>query len=434
MTAFSIARDGARLAVAYAGTSGPPVRVIAILRTDEGTVSGAGGSQELSPDVADGARIVDIGWRDPATLAVLSRRTAETSEVGFISADGSPTVPDPDRADRLPRSCPSDRGGARRFRAAAPDNAGPAALHPQQQRRLASDDSKVAAAASPADRLLSTRARTRTGLHSSGSFALQCRPAVTLEDSTCSAHARPWLDLVHGAGCVGCPKPGRSLCAQCASRLPARGLAVRPTPCPDGLAACFAGGAYDDLLRAMILRHKEHGTFSLAAPLGRVLAAAATCALDLTGAAVLVPIPSRAAVVRARGHDPVLRFARVAAHHLRSNGFRVRVGQILEQRGPVHDQAGLSAVERAANLVGSMGVRATARAALARTEEPLSLLLCDDVLTTGATAREAQRALEESGLRIRAVVTVAATRKQLPPRAGSWVAAGRALPLSGSAV
>ncbi len=90
---FSIARDGSRLAVAYGGTQAPRVRVIAILRTDEGIVSGAGRSQELSPNLADAARVVDIGWRDPATLAVLSRPTAETSEVGFISSDGSPTPP-----------------------------------------------------------------------------------------------------------------------------------------------------------------------------------------------------------------------------------------------------------------------------------------------------------------------------------------------------
>lgn len=93
VAAFSIARDGSRLAVAYAGTPAPPVRVIAILRTDEGIVSGAGRPRELTPDIADGARIIDIGWRDPATLAVLSRPTAETSEVGFVSSDGSPTLP-----------------------------------------------------------------------------------------------------------------------------------------------------------------------------------------------------------------------------------------------------------------------------------------------------------------------------------------------------
>jgi predicted amidophosphoribosyltransferase len=38
------------------------------------------------------------------------------------------------------------------------------------------------------------------------------------------------------------------------------------------------------------------------------------------------------------------------------------------------------------------------------------------VLTTGATAREAQRAVEDAGLRVRAIVTVAATRKRVPFR------------------
>jgi len=235
-----------------------------------------------------------------------------------------------------------------------------------------------------------------------------------------------WLDLVHGGGCVGCARPGRSLCRDCERELPSRGEPVRPTPCPPGLAACFAGGEYDGPLRAMILAHKEHGTFSLATPLGHVLAAAAQVALDPGVVTLLVPVPSRPAVVRSRGHDPVRRMARAAARQLRGSRHRVRVHELLEQRGEVHDQAGLSAGERSANLTGSMAVRAPAREALARTGGPCSLVLCDDVLTTGATAREAQRALEDSGLRVRAVTTVAATRKRVKPP--DW-----ALPLSGSA-
>ena len=226
-----------------------------------------------------------------------------------------------------------------------------------------------------------------------------------------------WLDLVHGGGCVGCAAPGRSLCHDCAARLPTGGRPVRPTPCPPGLAACFAAGEYADLLRAMVLAHKEHGVFALAGPLGRVLATAAATVVPATPT-LLVPVPSRASVVRARGHDPMLRITRAASHTLSRSpgrdGRPVRVARLLEVRGPVRDQAGLDARQRAANLSGSMAVRVGARRSLGRARVAVSIVVCDDVLTTGATAREAQRALEDAGVPVRAIVTVAATRRRLP--------------------
>lgn len=90
VAAFSVARDGSRIAFALAGNPAPALRVVDILRTDEGIVSGAGRSRAVSDGRSDAARIVDIGWRDPATLAVLTRPTDETSEVTFVGADGSP--------------------------------------------------------------------------------------------------------------------------------------------------------------------------------------------------------------------------------------------------------------------------------------------------------------------------------------------------------
>jgi predicted amidophosphoribosyltransferase len=222
-----------------------------------------------------------------------------------------------------------------------------------------------------------------------------------------------WLDLVHGGGCVGCAEPGRPLCRECDSTLPTRGHPVRPTPCPEGLAACFAAGEYADLLRAMVLAHKEHAVFALANPLGRVLAGAARPSLG-AGPTLLVPVPSRPEVVRERGHDPMLRIARSAARRLRRDGAQVEVRRLLAVRASVLDQAGLDSRQRAANLAGSMTVRPGARNALVRAGGTVAIVVCDDVLTTGATAREAQRALEDSGLRVRAVVTAAATRKRLP--------------------
>ena len=235
-----------------------------------------------------------------------------------------------------------------------------------------------------------------------------------------------WLDLVHGGGCVGCGAPGRSLCHACAHCLPTSGRSVRPTPCPPGLAACFAAGEYADLLRAMVIAHKEHGVFALAEPLGRALAVAAAPALG-PGPTLLVPVPSRPAVVRARGHDPMLRIARATCRSLRRGGVFVRVARLLDVIGPVLDQAGLDSRQRAANLAGSMTVRPGLRRALAHAAVPVSVLVCDDVLTTGAKAREAQRALEDAGLRVRAIATVAATRRRLP--VGNAPPA-RALPVS----
>lgn len=89
VAAASVSYDGSRLAVALAGRNVDRLRVVDVLRTDEGQVTGTGRSRAL--DVAgDAAQAVDVGWRDPATLVVLSRTGAETSRVDYVSADGSP--------------------------------------------------------------------------------------------------------------------------------------------------------------------------------------------------------------------------------------------------------------------------------------------------------------------------------------------------------
>jgi predicted amidophosphoribosyltransferase len=250
----------------------------------------------------------------------------------------------------------------------------------------------------------------------------------------------PWLstladaarDLVLGAACVGCEAPGRVLCAECAGLLPRGGRLSWPTPTPPGLAVPFAGGEYDGLLKVMINEHKEHAVFALADPLGRVLSVVLLDLLEVLadrapgpGTPVhLVPVPSRPGVVRRRGHDPLLRVARVAAGRLRRAGTDASVRRQLVAGRPVLDQATLDAAARARNLVGSM----RSRRVVPRGPDAL-VVVVDDVLTTGSTAREAQRALEEAGTAVLGIATVAATRKRLD--AGSGAESAGPLPILG---
>lgn len=227
-----------------------------------------------------------------------------------------------------------------------------------------------------------------------------------------SCNGRVWAalsDLVTGAACAGCARPGVHLCPGCLLALRGQARIAWPTPAPEGLATPWAAGEYDAALRAMVLGHKERFQLGLTRPLGRLLADAVVAGFDAgRHPLVLVPVPSRRRTVRSRGHEPTTVMTRVAAGILRREGLDVLCHRLLAV-GRVADQSGLDARQRAANLAGSMHCPTGGLARLARRCPRASFVVCDDVLTTGATAREAQRALEAVGLRVDGIAVVAAT-------------------------
>lgn len=219
-----------------------------------------------------------------------------------------------------------------------------------------------------------------------------------------------FVDLVLGGRCVGCGRPGRALCRACDRSLPRVAQPRWPTPVPAGLATPWASDDYAATARAMVLAHKERGVLALARPLGRLLAQSVCAAVPPDGTPLLlVPVASRRGSARARGHDPLWSITTMAAAHLRRDGRAVEARRLLVSRGGVADQRGLDAESRAANLAGSQACPSAGVRRIAGRR--LRVVVCDDVLTTGSTAREAQRALEASGLVVEAVAVVAATRR-----------------------
>jgi predicted amidophosphoribosyltransferase len=185
------------------------------------------------------------------------------------------------------------------------------------------------------------------------------------------------VDLVLPGDCAGCGAPAHPWCPSCRSEL---GPPTRP-PLPGG-PVVLAVGRYTGPLRSALLRYKERGRRDLAGPLAELLAAALD---DAVGPAPvwLVPAPSRSSAARARGGDHVARLCRAVA--VRRRG--VRVARPLRLEGGVRDSVGLDAEQRAANLAGRVRVRPAALPG------PGTVLLVDDVVTSGATLRTCSDAL-----------------------------------------
>jgi predicted amidophosphoribosyltransferase len=208
------------------------------------------------------------------------------------------------------------------------------------------------------------------------------------------------LDLVLPLACGGCGAPSTRWCDACATE-----LVVKPdephliSPRVDPQAPVFALGRYTGARRQAILAVKEHGRGDLVAPLAQALAVGVHRLLSwgiIETPLTIVPAPTRRSVARRRGGDPVTRLAAAAiARHP-----DVAVVAALRMKALTRDSVGLGTGERERNVAG----RVLLRGRRPRTE----VLLVDDIVTTGATAGESIRILSAAGVRVTAVLAIAA--------------------------
>lgn len=228
------------------------------------------------------------------------------------------------------------------------------------------------------------------------------------------------VDLVLPGACTGCGTAGPVLCPGCGLALAGPPRPARPHPAPSGLPPSYAVAAYAGMVRTLLLAYKEEGVVTLGEPLGAALAGAVAAAAGADRLA-LVPVPSTRRARRARGDDVVARLARVAARRLRADGRTATVVTALAHARPVADSARLTAAQRATNLAGAFRLRHRAEVVLGGH----TVVVVDDLITTGATLAECSRLLRRCGVEVAAAATVAATQRH--PR-GSAQADARALP------
>lgn len=213
------------------------------------------------------------------------------------------------------------------------------------------------------------------------------------------------LSLVFPTWCAGCDLADATLCAPCRAALQPE---VR-TRALGGAFTVFAGLPFEGVVARVLRAYKEEGRTALAAPLAVALRAAAHAALagGPGEPVIVVPVPTSPGAMRRRGYRVVELLARHAGlHPQRALRAGVRAA----------DQRGLGAEDRERNVTGSMRLGRGGDTRLAGR----AVLLVDDVVTTGATLREAARALSAGGARVVGAATVAST-----PRRRFLTATGR---------
>jgi ComF family protein len=215
---------------------------------------------------------------------------------------------------------------------------------------------------------------------------------------------RRLLDLVFPPTCVGCHRPGQLLCPACAQRVepvPAtvcsrcgriQARAVPTCPhCEDeepALQRVGAAALHLAPLREAIHELKYGGQPGLAEPLARYLVAAfAGPAWRTLGVQMdaVVPVPLHQERRRERGYN---QSELLAGHFCAATGIPLQPSWLQRVR-LTRPQVGLNAQERRANVEDAFTADPRVRGQ--------TLLLMDDVYTTGATLRACAAAALDAG-------------------------------------
>lgn len=209
-----------------------------------------------------------------------------------------------------------------------------------------------------------------------------------------------------GVACSDCwtdaaitPLFAEPLCATCGLPLPARLTDNQATTCGLCSPLCFtarACGAYAGALEASIWFLKSHP--HLCGRLRRLITTTFSQQRTALAADVIVPVPLHRRRRRERGFNQADLIARVIA---RESRLPMAVNLLTRTKPTDRHRAGLDAKDRARSVARAFQVPRPQSVA------DLSVLLVDDVFTTGSTLSSAAQALLKAGASRVSVMTIA---------------------------
>ena len=172
----------------------------------------------------------------------------------------------------------------------------------------------------------------------------------------------------------------------------------------------FFVATYDEATSQVILAAKESGNKDAVKLIARSIASSVSFAIVNLGISQpinLVTIPSQLSAIRRRGRDHIKDLAQEVIIQLNQQDVNAIYLPILKPIKKIKDQSDLNGLQRKENMNHAFTVKSS----------PISqstVILIDDLVTTGASIQEGVRALGEAKITVNAVVTACAVgRKSL---------------------
>jgi ComF family protein len=211
------------------------------------------------------------------------------------------------------------------------------------------------------------------------------RVLLPLRCLLCGGQGKSGRDLC--GGCAGDCALNFPSCPRCALPLqapaPACGECLQREP---PFAAAWAPFRYGHPLDLLEARFKFRGDLAAGRALAQLMIERAVEEAPMRPA-LMIPIPLHVSRLRERGYNQTLELAKPLARAL---GIPLRHDLLVRTRS-TPPQTGLDAKARRRNLRGAFALTESARL-------PDHVVVFDDVMTTGATLREAARVLVRAGV------------------------------------
>lgn len=212
------------------------------------------------------------------------------------------------------------------------------------------------------------------------------------------------LNFVLPCPCAVCGRPPAPLCPSCTGALELNLHEVRR-----GALKGWAATRYEAVAAELLVAYKDKGFASLSGVMSHLLKPALEEALRIktssSGAVVVCPMPSKRSSFLRRGFNPTELFSIQAAKKMRMPSAPTDALRVVAD---VADQASLDHDGRLSNMKGALRASDWFKGR--------SVILVDDIVTTGASLTEAARAIEAAGGEVLGFCAIAETMLRIQAR------------------